>query len=145
MHDATSKGARVVAGGERATVSGKGRFFQATLLDGMTHAMALMQRESFGPILPVAPVDSDDDALRLMNDSRASASRPACGRAIGSARGPDGARARVRDGLHETGATHWTPALPWTGVKDSGRGVTLSALGFDGVTRPKAIHFRLAL
>ena len=37
------------------------------------------------------------------------------------------------------------PALPWTGVKDSGRGVTLSALGFDALTRPKAIHFRLAL
>jgi acyl-CoA reductase-like NAD-dependent aldehyde dehydrogenase len=35
------------------------------------------------------------------------------------------------------------PALPWTGVKDSGRGVTLSSLGFDALTRPKAIHFRL--
>ena len=37
------------------------------------------------------------------------------------------------------------PALPWTGVKDSGNGVTLSALGFDHLTRPKSIHFRLAL
>ena len=35
------------------------------------------------------------------------------------------------------------PALPWTGVKDSGRGHSLSALGFDQLTRPKAIHFRL--
>jgi hypothetical protein len=36
------------------------------------------------------------------------------------------------------------PALPWTGVKNSGRGVTLSQLGFDALTRPKAIHFRLS-
>jgi acyl-CoA reductase-like NAD-dependent aldehyde dehydrogenase len=36
------------------------------------------------------------------------------------------------------------PALPWVGVKDSGRGVTLSALGFDHLTRPKALHFRLS-
>jgi acyl-CoA reductase-like NAD-dependent aldehyde dehydrogenase len=34
------------------------------------------------------------------------------------------------------------PALPWTGCKDSGRGSSLSMLGFDALTRPKAIHFR---
>ena len=37
------------------------------------------------------------------------------------------------------------PALPWSGVKDSGRGVTLSTLGFDALTRPKALHYRLKL
>ncbi len=36
------------------------------------------------------------------------------------------------------------PALPWSGRKDSGQGVSLSALGFEGLTRPKSVHFRLA-
>jgi len=70
VRDAEAKGAKVLAGGKPQRVGGKGRFFDATLIADMTHAMKLMQAESFGPILPVAVVDSDEEALRLMNDSR---------------------------------------------------------------------------
>lgn len=139
--DAKSKGATVTVGGEAASVGGKGRFFQATLLRDVPQSADLMKKESFGPILAVAPVDSDEEALARMNDSRlgltASVWTSDRDRADRLARQLDYGTVYMNrcDALD--------PALPWTGTKDSGRGVTLSALGFDALTRPKAIHFRL--
>ena len=139
--DAARLGARLVAGGKRASVGGKGRFFEATLLADVPQAARLMQSESFGPIVAVHPVDSDDEALAKMNDSRLGLTA--------SIWTKDRERAARLAARLECGTVFMNrcdfldPALPWTGVKDSGRGVTLSALGFDHVTRPKAIHFRL--
>ena len=141
--DATSHGGRLVAGGKRASVGGKGRFFEATLLVDCAQSMALFQRESFGPILPLSPVDSDEEALAKMNDSRLGLTASVWTRDRDRA-------ARLASAL-ECGTVYMNrcdaldPALPWVGVKDSGRGVSLSALGFDHLTRPKAIHFRLGL
>jgi acyl-CoA reductase-like NAD-dependent aldehyde dehydrogenase len=136
VDDARKKGARVIAGGAR-----DGRFFEATLVADCTQSMALFQRESFGPILAVAKVASDDEALALMNDSAlgltASVWTTARDRAARLAKDLDYGTVYMNrcDALD--------PALPWTGVKDSGRGCSLSALGFDALTRPKSIHFRL--
>ncbi|HEY2512096.1 MAG TPA: aldehyde dehydrogenase family protein [Polyangiaceae bacterium] len=143
VEDALGAGARLIAGGKRASVGGKGRFFEATLLAEMTPSMKLMQKESFGPLVPVCAVDSDEDALSLMNDSSLGLTASLWTR--------DRDRAARLASKLEYGTVLMNrcdaldPALPWTGVKDSGRGVTLSALGFDALTRPKAIHFRLAL
>ena len=141
--DATGKGARLVCGGKAAQVSGKGRFFEATLLADVTHDMSLMKNESFGPIMPVMKVASDEEALARMNDSRYGLTAAIYTK--------DHARAKRMAKELEAGTIYMNrcdsldPALPWVGVKDSGCGVTLSALGFDHLTRPKAIHFRLAL
>jgi acyl-CoA reductase-like NAD-dependent aldehyde dehydrogenase len=141
IDDAKSKGAKVVVGGEACAVSGKGRFFQATLLRDVPQTAAVMQKESFGPILAVCPVDSDEEALACMNDSRLGLTA--------SVWTSDRNRADRLARELEFGTVYMNrcdsldPALPWTGVKDSGRGVTLSALGFAELTRPKAIHFRL--
>ena len=100
-----------------------------------------MKHESFGPILPIAPVESDEQALALMNDSElgltASVWTLDRGRALRMARNLEFGTVFMNrcDALD--------PALPWSGVKDSGRGVTLSTLGFDQLTRPKALHFKL--
>jgi acyl-CoA reductase-like NAD-dependent aldehyde dehydrogenase len=141
IDDAKAKGAKVVVGGEACAVSGKGRFFQATLLRDVPQAASVMQKESFGPILAVSPVDSDEEALARMNDSQLGLTA--------SVWTTDRERANRLARELEFGTVYMNrcdaldPALPWTGVKDSGRGVTLSALGFAELTRPKAIHFRL--
>ena len=139
--DAKAKGAKVVVGGSSTTVDNRGRFFEATLLRDVAQDADVMQKEAFGPILAVAPVDSDDEALARMNDSRlgltASVWTKDRDRAARLARALDFGT------VYMNRCDSLDPALPWTGVKDSGRGVTLSALGFDALTRPKALHFRL--
>jgi acyl-CoA reductase-like NAD-dependent aldehyde dehydrogenase len=139
--DATAKGAKLVCGGKATHVNGKGRFFEATLLTGVPQTAALMQRESFGPILAVAKVASDEEALAKMNDSRLGLTASVW------TNDRDRADRLARDldygTVYMNRCDALDPALPWTGVKDSGRGCTLSALGFDSLTRPKAIHFRL--
>ncbi|MBX3189487.1 MAG: aldehyde dehydrogenase family protein [Labilithrix sp.] len=139
--DAKAKGAKVIAGGEPASVSGKGRFFQATLLRDVPQGAALMQKESFGPILAVAPVASDEEALARMNDSRLGLTASVW--TADRDRADRLARQLDYGTVYMNRCDALDPALPWTGAKDSGRGVTLSALGFDALTRPKAIHFRL--
>lgn len=139
--DAVDKGSKVVFGGRSTTVNGKGRFFEATLIRDVPQTAEIMQRESFGPILAVSPVDGDDEALAKMNDSRLGLTASVW------TRDRERAARMARD--LEFGTVYMNrcdaldPALPWVGVKDSGRGCTLSALGFDALTRPKAIHFRL--
>ncbi len=139
--DATGRGARLVAGGRRANAGGRGRFFEATLLRDVPAEARLMRAESFGPILPVAKVTSDEDALARMNDSSLGLTA--------SVWTKDRARAARFAAELEVGTVYMNrcdaldPALPWVGVKDSGRGVSLSALGFDELTRPKALNFRL--
>ncbi len=139
--DAKAKGANVIVGGEACSVNGKGRFFQATLLRDVPQSAEVMQKESFGPILAISAVDSDEEALARMNDSRLGLTA--------SVWTADRDRADRLARQLEFGTVYMNrcdaldPALPWTGVKDSGRGVTLSALGFADLTRPKAIHFRL--
>lgn len=141
VKDATKKGARLVAGGRATKVNGRGRFFEATLLADVPQDADLMQRESFGPLVPIAPVDSDEEALAKMNDSRLGLTA--------SVWTSDADRARRMARALEYGTVYMNrcdsvdPALPWTGVKDSGRGSSLSPLGFDQLTRPKSIHFRL--
>ncbi|QDE67481.1 aldehyde dehydrogenase [Myxococcus xanthus] len=141
VQDATSLGARLVTGGRATQVEGRGRFFEPTLLRDVSPQARLMREESFGPLLPIAPVDSDEEALALMNASRLGLTA--------SVWTSDRERADRLARQLEAGTVYMNrcdaldPALPWSGVKNSGRGVTLSALGFDALTRPKALHYRL--
>jgi acyl-CoA reductase-like NAD-dependent aldehyde dehydrogenase len=138
--EAEANGARIVFGGKATSVDGRGRFFQATLIRDVRPEARLMRSESFGPILPVAPVDSDEEALRRMNQSSLGLTASVW------TQDPDRAERMAR--ALEYGTVYMNrcdsvdPALPWGGVKDSGRGVSLGALGFDALTRPKALHFK---
>ena len=69
VNDAVARGARVLTGGRRLPELGP-NFYAPTLLADVTHDMRIMQEETFGPALPVAPFDADDDAIRLANDSQ---------------------------------------------------------------------------
>jgi acyl-CoA reductase-like NAD-dependent aldehyde dehydrogenase len=110
------------------------------VLVDVDHTMALMREETFGPVVGIMPVDGDDDALTLMNDSAFGLTA--------SIWTTDHERARELGDALQTGTVfvnrcdHLDPALAWTGVKHSGRGVTLSRIGYETLTRPKSFHFR---
>ncbi|MEO6098114.1 MAG: aldehyde dehydrogenase family protein [Fibrobacteria bacterium] len=137
---AKAKGAKIVAGGGIKTI-GKGVFFEPTLITGADNAMEVVREENFGPILPIISVSDDDEAVRLVNDSPYGLTS-----AIYTS---DPERAERFAAAAETGTVfmnrcdYLDPALPWTGVRDSGRGTTLSKFGFYSLTRRKAIHFRV--
>ena len=113
------------------------------VLVGVDHSMRVMSEESFGPVIGLMKVKSDEDAIRLMNDSQYGLTA-----AIWTM--DEDAAIRIGDAI-ETGTwfmnrcDYLDPALAWTGVKDSGRGCTLSRLGFDAFTRPKSFHLRTHL
>jgi acyl-CoA reductase-like NAD-dependent aldehyde dehydrogenase len=110
------------------------------LLD-VDHSMAVMTEETFGPVVGIQPVQNDDEAIRLMNDSRYGLTASiwtldiAAALSIGE---------RVETGTwFMNRCDYLDPALAWTGVKDSGRGCTLSRLGLETFTRPKSFHLKL--
>ena len=141
--DAKKRGARIVHGGKAIAVNGKGRFFEPTLLADVAFDSDVFRRESFGPLLPVAKVGSDEEALAKMNDSTLGLTASVWTRDL--ARAERFARDLEAGTVYMNRCDALDPALPWSGVKDSGRGLTLSQLAFDTLTRPKAVHFRLAL
>jgi acyl-CoA reductase-like NAD-dependent aldehyde dehydrogenase len=112
------------------------------ILTSVNHNMRIMTEETFGPAVGIMPVSSDEEAIRLMNDS-------AYGLTAAIWTSDIDAAIRIGDAIH-TGTwfmnrcDYLDPALAWTGVRDSGRGCALSILGFDQLTRPKSFHLRTA-
>jgi acyl-CoA reductase-like NAD-dependent aldehyde dehydrogenase len=118
-------------------------YMEPVILVNVDHDMRVMREETFGPVMTVMPVAGDDEAIRLINDSRYG---------LTSSVWTTDADAALHIGEHiETGTWYMNrcdyldPALAWTGVKDSGRGCTLSRLGIETFTRPKSFHLRLAI
>jgi acyl-CoA reductase-like NAD-dependent aldehyde dehydrogenase len=134
--DAVAKGARVLTGGHRA--ERRGAYYEPTVLAGATNAMRVMRDESFGPIIGIASVASDEEAVTLMNDTEYGLTAGVYSR--------DGARAtRVLAQVHAgtvyiNACDRVSPRLPWTGRKHSGIGSTLSTYGIRAFLQPKAWH-----
>ncbi len=107
------------------------------------HSMEVMMEESFGPVVAIMKVATDDEAIALMNDS------PYGLTACVFTTDVDAAQAigdKVNTGTwFMNRCDYLDPALAWTGVKNSGRGCTLSALGYDHLTRPKSFHLKTDL
>ncbi len=136
VKDATDRGAKLLLGGNR----GEGNFFSPTLLDGVPNEASVMQEESFGPLLPVLQVNSDEEALSKMNDSRFGLTASVW------TKDRDRANAFSRNlnagTIYQNRCDVLDPALPWTGWGESGKGSTLSKYGFFHLTQRKGIHFR---
>lgn len=144
IREAIGKGARALIDPGQFPADREGTPYLAPqVLVEVDHSMLVMREETFGPVVGIMPVSGDDEAIALMNDSHYGLTA-----SIWTA----DAEAALRIGeLIETGTFYMNrcdyldPALAWTGVKDSGRGCTLSRLGFQPFTRPKSFHLRLSL
>lgn len=118
-----------------------GGFLAPQLMVGVTHEMQLMREETFGPVAGLVRVASDEEALRLANDSRYGLTASIWSRDLEASRRL--ARELEVGTVFLNRCDYLDPGLAWTGVKDSGRGSTLSVLGYHALTRPRSLHFRL--
>jgi acyl-CoA reductase-like NAD-dependent aldehyde dehydrogenase len=137
-----------VAAGARALVdpglfpadTGDTAYLAPQVLTGVDHSMRVMTEESFGPVVGIMPVEGDDEAVRLMNDSRYGLTASVW---TGDVDKAEELGRRIETGtVFMNRADYLDPALTWTGVKETGRGAALSHLGYLSVTRPKSYHLR---
>jgi acyl-CoA reductase-like NAD-dependent aldehyde dehydrogenase len=140
VRDAVRAGAKLVTGGSRIQVEGRGRFFQPTVLADVPQSARVMRDEQFGPILAIQKVSSDEEALRLMNDSVYGLTASVW--TTDMARAERMARSLNFGTVFMNRCDFVDPRLPWSGVGLSGRGHSLSVLGFDQLTRTRALHLR---
>lgn len=136
--DAKSKGAKLIHGGKR--LDRTGYYYEPTVFTDVNHSMELMREESFGPVIGIQKVMSDDEALTLMNDTTYGLT--------------SGVYTRDRDRASRlltqlnSGSVYWnccdrvSPRLPWSGRGHSGIGSTLSSYGIQTFLQPKAWHLK---
>ena len=117
-----------------------GVYLTPQILTNVDHSMKVMTEESFGPVVGIMPVKDDHEAIRLMNDSEFGLTASLWTRDLQRA-------IKIGDEI-ETGtvflnrADYLDPALCWTGCKNTGRGGSLSEIGFHNLTRPKSYHLK---
>lgn len=144
INDAVAAGARALIDGRQFPCNRpETPYLAPQILVDVDHSMRVMTEESFGPVVGIMQVASDDEAVELMNDSDFGLTA--------SIWTTDEEAAITIGEQVQTGTwfmnrcDYLDPALAWTGVKDSGRGCTLSAVGYEQLTRPKSYHLRTKL
>ncbi|MBT9371066.1 aldehyde dehydrogenase family protein [Rhizobium sp. CSW-27] len=140
--DAVAKGAKALVDPKLFPQDDGGAYLMPQVLVDVDHSMEFMREETFGPAVGIMKVKSDAEALDLMNDCK-------YGLTV-SLWTKDEERASRLGAELETGTVfmnrcdYLDPALVWTGVKETGRGGSLSVLGFHNLTRPKSYHLKKA-
>lgn len=138
VSDAIAKGATLRCGGH--PIEGQGWYFAPTVFTEVTHAMAVMRDETFGPLIGLQRVESDAEAAELMNDT-----------AYGlTAAVYSSSRRRATQILAQisSGSAYWnccdrvSPHLPWSGRGHSGIGTTLGIEGIRTFLQPRAWHLK---
>jgi acyl-CoA reductase-like NAD-dependent aldehyde dehydrogenase len=136
--DAVSKGATILTGGRK--INRKGYFFEPTVLVNVKHNMSVMKDESFGPVIGIMKIKDDEEAIELMKDTEYGLTA-----SVYSSN-----KKRAENILQQinAGTGYWnccdrvSAALPWSGRKHSGFGITLSHAGLRAFTKPKGYHLR---
>lgn len=140
--DAVAKGAKALVDPKLFPQDDGGAYLMPQVLVDVDHSMEFMREETFGPAVGIMKVKNDAEALELMNDCK-------YGLTV-SLWTKDEERASRLGAELETGTVfmnrcdYLDPALVWTGVKETGRGGSLSVLGFHNLTRPKSYHLKKA-
>lgn len=143
ISDAVAHGATALIDPADFPADDGGAYLAPQILINVNHDMRVMRDESFGPVVGIMKVASDDEAIALMNDSEFGLTASLWTRDADRA-------ARIGRQL-ETGTVfmnrcdYLDPAVCWTGCKNTGRGTTLSVLGYNSLTRPKSFHLKKAL
>jgi len=144
IDDALAKGAHALIKKDDFPDMGLGPMYcHPQILIHVDHSMDIMIEESFAPIIGIQRVKTEREAIKLMNDSP-------YGLTASIWTGDEAKAINIGDQI-ATGTwfmnrcDYLDPALAWTGVKNSGRGCTLSTLGYDYLTRPKSFHLKLSL
>ena len=141
ISEAVAKGARALIDTSRfAADTGNTAYLAPQILVDVDHSMRVMREESFGPVVGIMKVSSDEEAISLMNDSDFGLTASLWTNDIDAA--AEIGR-RIETGtIFMNRCDYLDPALCWTGCKDTGRGASLSMLGFQSVTRPKSYHLK---
>ncbi len=144
VEEAVAQGARALIDEARFPEARPGTPYMAPqVLVNVDHGMRVMTEETFGPVVGIMKVRSDDEAVALMNDS------PYGLTAVVATMDVEAAKAigdRVETGTwFMNRCDYLDPALAWVGVKDTGRGCTLSRVGYEHLTRPKSYHLRVSV
>ncbi|MEE8364778.1 MAG: aldehyde dehydrogenase family protein [Gammaproteobacteria bacterium] len=141
VREAIDAGARALVDAKKFDANQDGSPYLAPqVLVDVDHSMRVMTEESFGPVIGIMSVSGDDEAIKLMNDSE-------FGLTAAVFTQDENAAIEIGNQI-ETGTwfmnrcDYLDPALAWTGVKNSGRGCTLSSVGFEHMTRPKSYHLK---
>ncbi len=143
IEEAIRMGAKPLIDPARFPEDDGGTYLAPQILVDVNHEMRVMREESFGPVVGIMKVSSDEEAVRLMNDSPYGLTA--------SLWTHDAERAARLGRQIETGTIYMNrcdyldPGLCWTGCKDTGRGASLSILGYEAVTRPKSFHLKKRL
>ena len=138
--EAVAQGAKPLIDPAHFPADDGGAYLAPQILVNVTHGMRVMMEESFGPVVGIMKVSSDEEALRLMNDSPYGLTASIWTQDYDTAAALG---AQIQTGtVFMNRADYLDPALCWTGCKDTGRGGSLSFLGFHSVTRPKSYHLK---
>jgi len=139
--EAMHKGARALIDTKTFAWDKEGSTYVAPqVLVDVDHAMKVMMDETFGPVVGIMKVKDDAEAIRLMNDSPYGLTASIWTRDLDAA---ERIGREIETGtVYMNRADYLDPGLAWTGVKDTGRGATLSRVGYESLTRPKSFHLR---
>ena len=138
--EAVAQGAKPLIDPKNFPADDGGAYLAPQVLVNVDHSMRVMMEESFGPVVGIMKVKDDAEALKLMNDSPYGLTASIWTQDYDTAAALG---AQVETGtVFMNRADYLDPALCWTGCKDTGRGGSLSYLGFHSVTRPKSYHLK---
>lgn len=138
--EAIAKGAKPLIDPKNFAADDGGAYLAPQILINVDHSMRVMTEESFGPVVGIMKVKDDAEAIRLMNDSPYGLTASVWTQDYDTAAAIG---AQIETGtIFMNRADYLDPALCWTGCKDTGRGGSLSYLGFHSVTRPKSYHLK---
>ncbi|KAK4954178.1 hypothetical protein LTR10_007606 [Elasticomyces elasticus] len=142
IDDAVKKGAKNATpeNSSFANPSKEGNYIAPTLLTGVNHTMEVMEEETFGPVIPVQSVKSDEEAVKLMNDSNFGLTASIWTKDV--AKGEELSQDVEAGTVFVNRADYPSPDLAWVGWKESGKGQTLSAFGFEQFSRLKSYHVK---